>query len=104
MRLFPLTLLLIAMTIPTQSTSANDQLLYLASTADKTIVAYNIDDDSGLLTKKFSVDLPGNGGSMAFSPDKTFVYASVTGLEGNAAGVSTFRRSKDGTLTLIDTA
>ena len=64
MRLFTLTLLMIAMTIPTQS-SADDQLLYLASTADKTIVAYNIDDDSGLLTKEFSVDLPGNGGAMA---------------------------------------
>ncbi len=104
MRLFTLTLLTITMTIPTQSTSADDQLLYLASTADKTIVAYSIDDDSGLLAKEFSVDLPGNGGAMAFSPDTKFVYASVTGLKGNAAGVATFRRSKDGTLKLLDTA
>ena len=104
MRIPPLFLLTLAMTIPTQTSSADDQVLYLASTADKTIVAYDIDGKSGLLTKNFSVALPGNGGAMAFSPDKKFLYASVTGLKGNAAGVSTFRRSDDGTLKLVDTA
>ena len=104
MRIPPLFLLTLAMTIPTQTSSADDQVLYLASTADKTIVAYDIDGKSGHLTKNFSVALPGNGGAMAFSPDKKFLYASVTGLKGNAAGVSTFRRSDDGTLKLVDTA
>ncbi len=80
------------------------QLLYLASTKDKTIVAYAVDGASGKLTKKLSVDLPGNAGPMAFSPDATFVYAAVTGLEGGKAGVCTLQRGPDGSLKLLATA
>ena len=83
---------------------ADDQLLYLASTPDKNIVAYAIDDDSGLLSQKFEVALPGNGGAMAFSPDYKYVYAAMTGLEGNAAGVATFRRNRKGRLKLLGTS
>lgn len=104
MRTVFLSLLAITMTNALATTASAEQLLYLASTADKTIVAYKIDGDNGMLSKRFSVDLPGNGGAMAFSPDKKFVYASVTGLPDNAAGVATYRRHKNGTLTLLDTA
>ena len=65
-------LFLVVMTMAAQTNiavRADDQLLYLASTPDKNIVAYEIDDDSGLLRQKFEVALPGNGGAMAFSPD-----------------------------------
>lgn len=99
-------LLLVALAMASQQdpAAANDQFLYLASTKDKTIVAYEIDRNSGLLTQRFSVDLPGNGGGMAFSPDFRYVYAAVTGLPGKAAGVTTFRRSRKGRLKLLDTA
>lgn len=80
------------------------QLLYLASTKEKTIVAYQVDDTTGELAKQFSIDLPGNAGPMAFSPDTSFLYAAVTGLEGGKAGVSTLRRAADGTLSLLATA
>jgi 6-phosphogluconolactonase len=104
MRTVFLSLLAITMTNALSPTASAEQLLYLASTADKTIVAYKIDGGNGMLSKRFSVDLPGNGGAMAFSPDKKFIYAAVTGLPNNAAGVATYRRHKNGTLTLLDTA
>lgn len=80
------------------------QLLYVASTKEKTIVAYEVNPATGKLTKKFSVDLPGNAGPMAFSPGADFVYAAVTGLEGDKAGVATLKRAPDGSLTLLATA
>ena len=80
------------------------QLLYVASTKEKTIVAYEVNPATGKLTKKFSVDLPGNAGPMAFSPGADFVYAAVTGLEGDKAGVATLKRAADGSLTLLATA
>lgn len=81
-----------------------DQLLYLASTKDKSIVAYSVDNRSGKLQRKFQVELPGNAGPLTFSPDKKFVYAAVTGLKGRTAGVTTFQRNADGTLHLLATA
>jgi 6-phosphogluconolactonase len=85
--------------------SANaTQLLYLASTQDKTIVAYDVNNDTGELTKKFSIDLPGNAGPMAFSPKRDFLYAAVTGLKDGKAGVATLKRASNGTLSLVDTA
>jgi len=80
------------------------QFLYLASTQEKTIVAYEVNEDTGALTKRFSIDLPGNAGPLAFSPDGSFVYAAMTGLAGGKAGVATLRRATDGTLTLLRTA
>jgi 6-phosphogluconolactonase len=76
----------------------------LASTQEKTIVAYAIESDTGELTKQFSVDLPGKAGPLAFSPDTTFVYAAVTGLADGKAGVSTLKRHDDGSLKLLATA
>lgn len=95
---------LIAMACLMPSTLSAGQLLYLSSTRDKNITAYDVDAKTGELTKKFVVDLPGSGGAMCFSPDEKFVYAAVTGLKGNKAGVATFAKAADGTLTLKKTA
>ena len=64
-----------------------EQLLYLASTQEKSIVAHSIDPDTGKLTQRFRVELPGSAGPMAFSPDESFVYTAVTGLPDGKAGV-----------------
>lgn len=80
------------------------QLLYLAAQNERAIVAYDVDEKTGALTGKFSVDLPGNPGPLAFSPDKSFVYAAMTGLDDRKAGVATLKRKADGTLTLKKTA
>ena len=81
-----------------------DQLLYLASTKENSIVAHAIDPDTGKLAERFSVALPGNAGPMAFSPDNAFVYAAVTGLSDGKAGVCTLKRNQDGSLKLLATA
>lgn len=104
MKNFSVFALIAAMTVSVTQTGSAGQLLYLASTKDKTVVAYEVDDQTGALTKKSSADLPGNAGPMAFSPNKSFVYAAVTGLPDNKAGVATLARAKDGSLTLKKTA
>jgi len=45
--------------------------------------------------------LPGNPGPLAFSPDTSFVYAAMTGLEDGRAGVSTLKRAADGSLSIV---
>ena len=99
-----LALLSIVAAVLISTVTEASQFLYLASTQDKSIVAYRVNDDTGELTKTSSVDLPGNAGPMAFSPDKSFVYAAVTGLKDGKAGVSTLKRSSGGTLKLLKTA
>jgi 6-phosphogluconolactonase len=96
--------LVAAMTVSISPTAYSGQLLYLASTQAKTVVAYEVHSETGALTQKGSVDLPGNAGPMAFSPDKSFVYAAVTGLADKKAGVATLVRGKDGLLSLRKTA
>lgn len=81
-----------------------EQLLYLASTQEKTIVAYAIESDTGELTKRFRANLPGNAGPLAFSPGRKLIYAGVTGLAEGLAGVSTLKRNDDGSLELLATA
>ena len=80
------------------------QLLYLASQQDKKIVAYSLNPKSGGLTEKFQVELPGNPGPLAFSPDQGFVYAAMTGLSDGRAGVATLKRADNGLLDLRATA
>ena len=99
-----MTALMLAVAFFTTATVRADQLLYLASNQEKTIVAYEIDNESGELTKRFNIDLPGNPGSLAFSPDKSFVYAAMTGLKGGQAGVATLKRADNGSLKRVATA
>ena len=80
------------------------QLLYLASIKDKNIVAYQVNAETGELKQRFQIDLPGNPGPLAFSPDASFVYAAMKGLDDNKAGVATLKRAENGSLTLISTA
>ena len=86
------------------SPASAGQLLYLASIKDKNIVAYAINAETGELKERFRIDLPGNPGPLAFSPDASFVYAAMTGLDDNKAGVATLKRAENGSLTLISTA
>lgn len=104
MKMFGIPALVAAMTLSTSQSADAGQFLYLASTQAKTVVAYEVDGQTGALTQKGSTDLPGNAGPMAFSPDKSFVYAAVTGLEDKKAGVVTLARGKGGMLTLKKTA
>lgn len=80
------------------------EVLYLASSEAKTVVTYEVNDVTGELTQKFSIDLPGKLGPLAFSPDMSLIYAAQTGLEGDKAGVSTLKRAADGSLTIVATS
>jgi len=96
--------LFVASLFAVEDSARAGQLLYLASIQDKSIVAYEVNDDTGKLDDKFRVEVPGNPGPLAFSPKEDFLYAAMTGLEGGKAGVATFRRAGDGTLKLAGTA
>ncbi len=104
MKIFHAAILLFALAFWETSPARAGQFLYLASSRDKTIVAYEVNNECGELTKRFSVDLPGNPGALAFSPDTSFVYAALKGLEDGKAGVATLERADDGSLTPVDTA
>ena len=95
-----LLLLMSLMNIPARG----EQLLYLASSRDKMIVAFEVDQHRGKLTQQFQIDLPGNPGPLTFSPDSSFIYAAMTGLKDDRAGVATLRRAPDGHLQLLATA
>ncbi len=80
-----------------------DQVLYVATTQGKTIATYEVNGDSGELSKIFSVDLPGETDSLAYSPDTSFLYAAVSKLGDNRSGVATFGRATDGSLEVLKT-
>ncbi len=104
MKFLPTLAFLLIMTLIANHSVQAGQLLYLASSQDKTIVAYEIDEKTGELEKKYRTELPGNPGPLAFSPDTSFVYAAVTGLSDKKAGVATLKRAADGSLKLLATA
>ncbi len=88
-------------TLLANSPASAGQLLYLASIKDKNIVAYAVNAETGELKQRFTIDLPGNPGPLAFSPDASFVYAAMTGLDDNKAGVATLKRAENGSLTFV---
>ncbi len=94
---------LLAVVFTSGPARAGRQLLYLASRQDKTIVSYQVNDETGELTKRFSTDLPGNSGPLTFSPHTSFVYAAMTGLKEDKVGIATLKRAADGSLTLLVT-
>lgn len=94
----------LAMVALTPVSARAGQLLYLASSKDKTIVAYRVDAETGELTQEFRIELPGSPGPLAFSPDKSFVYAAATGLSGDKAGIITLERAGDGSLNVVGTS
>ena len=81
-----------------------EQLLYLASQQDKTIVVSSVNPETGALETQHKVELPGTPGPMAFSPDGKLVYAAMTSVGDVPAAVATLRREKDGSLSLLKTA
>jgi len=93
-----------ALTSPKTRPVGSGQLLYLASSQDRAIVVYEVHDETGELTRKFTTALPGNPGPLAFSPDTSLVYAAMTGLKDGNAGVATLKRGDDGSLSLSGTA
>ncbi|MCH2203905.1 MAG: lactonase family protein, partial [Fuerstiella sp.] len=80
------------------------QVLYLSSATTKSIIVYAVDDDTGALTRKFTTDLTVSPGPLRISPNGAFLYAAVSGLEGDHAGVATFKRAANGSLTLLATS
>ncbi|MCH2202846.1 MAG: lactonase family protein [Fuerstiella sp.] len=86
-------------------TRAGDkQLLYLASQQQKAIVAYDISNDSGELTRRFQFDMEGTPGAMTYSPDESMIYVLLSGLENGGAAAATVARDQHGSLTLKGTA
>ena len=84
--------------------NADQQLLYLASQKDKTVVVATVNAKTGALEEKHKISLPGNLGPMAFSPDRKFIYAAMTNVGDLPAAVATLKRQADGSLKLIKTA
>ena len=80
------------------------QLLYLSSSTTNSIIAYELNGDTGALTRQFTTDLTVSPGPLRISPDEAFLYAAVSGLEGDQAGVATFKRAPNGSLALLATA
>jgi len=81
-----------------------EQLLYLASQQEKTIVVSSLNPDTGALVEKHKLTLPGTPGPMAFSPDNKLIYAAMTSVGDVPAAVATLRREEDGSLSLLQTA
>lgn len=80
------------------------QLVYLATSKDKQITAFDLDPESGKLAPRFRFETPGNPGPLCFSPDRTFIYAALNGTPDAAAAVGTLARSPDGSLKLVSIA
>ncbi len=97
---------LFALVLPSllASTTFAGQVLYLSSNQEKTITCYEIDQDTGGLTKRYTTHLDVSPGAMTFSPDQSFVYAVVGALADGKFGVTTLRRNADDTLGVVATS
>ena len=104
MKITPFLCVLLIGSILAGPTSADQQLLYLASQQEKTVVVATINEKTGALEEKHKIALPGNLGPMAFSPDRKFIYAAMTNAGDLAAAVATLQRQADGSLKLLKTA
>lgn len=78
--------------------------LYLSSTDDRALIAYQVNETTGGLKEEFRVSLPGRGGPLAFSPDKTYIYAALFGVKGMGNAVVTLRRRKGQPPEIVKTA
>ena len=88
MKITPFLCVLLIGSILAGPTSADQQLLYLASQQEKTVVVATINEKTGALEEKHKIALPGNLGPMAFSPDRKFIYAAMTNAGDLAAAVA----------------
>lgn len=92
--------------VPAGTEFPSNPLTYLASANESRIDIYSI-GNGGELTLNTHVDLPGNCGPLAISPDGTRVYAAMnTRQKGKpaVAEVATLHRSDDGSLRFLGKA
>lgn len=56
---------------------AGPLVLYVSESGDKRLAVFHLDEASGALERKGAVDLPGSPGSLALSPDRRHLHASI---------------------------
>lgn len=61
----------------TAFTQAGPLVLYVSESGDKRLAVFHLDEASGALERKGAVDLPGSPGSLALSPDRRHLHASI---------------------------
>jgi 6-phosphogluconolactonase len=61
----------------TQAAHSASLMLYVSESGEKRIAVYQMDPATGDLTRAGAVELPGAPGSLALSPDRRHLYASV---------------------------
>lgn len=103
-----LLVLAITMLFPVTNTTAEDQVLYLASIVDKTVTTFQVNADSGELTSLTVLELPSAPGAMDLSPCGEFVYVAMAARDPETkeatAFVATLKRETDGSLVLAGNA
>jgi len=52
-------------------------VLYVSESGDKRLAVYRLDEATGALERTGAVDLPGSPGSLALSPDRRHLHASI---------------------------
>lgn len=57
--------------------TAGPTVLYVSESAEKRIAVFTLDESTGELSRVGAVDLPGQPGSLAISPDRKHLYAAV---------------------------
>ena len=103
MKLFPFAIAALLMNVTSMHSEAA-QIMYLASITDKTIVSYELDDESGNLTAVSTMELPISPGPMCFSPCGSYLYAAMSGKDANNEtihGIATLKILSGGKLEYI---
>ncbi len=67
-------LLLLTLTALAQ---ADPLVLFVSESGDKRLAVYHLDEATGALERQGAVDLPGSPGSLALSPDRRHLHASI---------------------------
>jgi len=93
-----LNITLLAFAVLSTPCAFSSQLLYVSSSGENTILAYAVNQETGELALKFRTGLSSSPGFMTFSPDGTLLYVGTN--EDGTAGVTTFQRNDDGSLSM----
>jgi len=88
--------------LATLRTATADQMLYVACEGAKAIMSFKINSMTGELTPHAKTDVPSGVGLTTLSPDGKFMYTSGS-VEG-VSSVTSLRRARDGSLSVIDSA
>ena len=90
-------------TLITATLHAN-QIMYVASITDKTIVSFELDQDTGKLQQLQSTTLPISPGPLCFSPSGEYLYAAMSGKNDRGLtvnGIASLKVRPEGRLELI---